>query len=96
MEKEEKEKKVVDKSAMGGLGVLAAYGDSEGESGDESVGEGKDMSAPAVVEQETNDKGKLEEECSQVQRDNDVAREVRRARAKEWAEKRRALQASPS
>ena len=79
-EKHEKEKE----GRKGGLGILAGYGDSEDESEDDdahSAGNTK-----YNQERENVDKDEMNEKPL----DDNAAKEARRARAKAWAEKRRA------
>lgn len=64
--------------AGGGLGGLLGYGDSDGESED---GCPKELTLSESKEEEILDEVKSE----------DVVKEARRARAREWAKKRRAM-----
>jgi len=77
MDKDEKEKeKEKEKKAVVGLGGLAGYGDSE----DEEVAEDVDETAIPLSREPKTDEGKQHD---------DQVKEARRARAREWAEKRR-------
>lgn len=66
------------KENAAGLGTLAGYGDSDVSSDEEA-----DITSESAVP--------LRVEPAQVQESDNVAREARRTRAKEWAERRRGL-----
>jgi hypothetical protein len=83
----EKEDKGREDKAGSGLGVLAGYGDSDDESGDDDTGNAGDTNNDREAE---DDRGKKTEEANQKHSNDDSIKMARRARAKEWAAKRRA------
>lgn len=83
-EKEEKEKQ------KAGLGGLAGYGDSDEDSGD---ADDEEPQQPYVVETrlvQAESTTSVETPPDQAAASDEAAKEARRARAREWAEKRRA------
>ncbi|KAF5375959.1 hypothetical protein D9615_008152 [Tricholomella constricta] len=82
-EKEQEQERM--KGNMGGLGVLTAYGDSDADT-EEADDEGEKAALEAVVEP-AGPQPPLEDA-------ENAAKEARRARAKEWAERRRILKDS--
>lgn len=76
-----------------GLGGLAGYGGSDSESGSDA-GEAGDAPADEVAEGEGSGTGPPAENTLDTAEDQVKA--ARRARAKEWAEKRRLAQAAPA
>ena len=83
-EKEERDNGKEDKLGSG-LGILAGYGDSEDESEGGSAGSLGNTSREAPDDQRV-----LSEEVNQNPPDDDAIKIARRARAREWAKKRRA------
>jgi hypothetical protein len=81
--KREKDEKEREQKKGSGLRILAGYGDSE----DESENDGLE-GARTSDNREAEDEGAAE--GHQKALDDDAAKMARRARAKEWAEKRRA------
>ena len=78
----------------GGIGGLAGYGDSDSDedSGAEEEKEQEDADASEVAGAEKQTPAANDEEhTSKSIHDDEAAKAARRARAKEWAEKRRAL-----
>ncbi|KZT65519.1 hypothetical protein DAEQUDRAFT_521798 [Daedalea quercina L-15889] len=75
--------------ANGSLGGLAGYGGSDSESGSDS-----DQSRNATEEEVKESTDKPTTGNPHVAEDDDDVKVARRARAKEWAEKRRLMQAS--
>lgn len=82
-EKEEREKGKGGKGS--GLGVLAGYGDSEDETGDDGTGSLSDTSRDIPDDQLVPS-----ERVNKNPPDDDATKMARRARAREWAKKRRA------
>jgi hypothetical protein len=82
--KREKEEQEKEDKKEGGLGILAGYGDSEDESDDDDAHNAGDTKCNQ--ERENVDK----DEMNDKPLDDNAAKEARRARAKAWAEKRRA------
>lgn len=86
MEKEEHEKEKEGKKE-GGLGILAGYGDSEDESEDNDA---HNVGNTNINQERENVRDDDKDETNEKPLDDNAAKEARRARAKAWAEKRRA------
>lgn len=84
--KREKDEKEREQKKGSGLGILAGYGDSE----DESENDGLEGARTSDNREAEDAQGEGAAEGHQKALDDDAAKMARRARAKEWAEKRRA------
>lgn len=90
LEKEKAHKADVSSETGGGLGGLTGYGDSDDEGTSTSSGKGVE----GMHEDERGSRDESGNACSSepTKDDDEIVKSARRARAKEWAEKRRALQ----
>jgi hypothetical protein len=87
--KAKREREEHNKGQVGsGLGVLAGYGDSEDESEDDVIPNAGDVCRDQEAEDSQGEK--TEGADQKKPPDDDAVKMARRARAKEWAEKRRA------